>query len=106
MSKSGVVELKAESVAYYSKHDENCFFDWLGKISCVAKFYGRGRALFIVVDQAAVTRADLLELIGFFYRYGLDMTQLREFDWPEFSDWFRSGDAYWNDRVFGGRGDG
>lgn len=103
MSKVGVVEFKAEGVSYYSRHDEDCFFHWLGKIKCVTKFYGQGRVLFIVVDRAAVTRIELMELLGFFYRYGLDMTQLREFDWPEFSDWFHDGDAYWSDRVFASR---
>ncbi|WP_314101574.1 hypothetical protein [uncultured Stenotrophomonas sp.] len=95
-----MVELKAEGVTYYSKHDEDCFFGWLGKISCVAKEYGRGKTLFIVVDRAALTRVELLELLGFFHRYGLDMAQLRELDRPEFSDLLRSEGAFWRDLVF------
>ena len=31
MSKGGLVELRAEGVSYYSRHDEDCFFHWLGK---------------------------------------------------------------------------
>lgn len=100
ISKFGLVELRAEGVSYYSRHDEDCFFHWLGRMECVTKFYGRGKVLLIVVDRASVTRVELMELLGFFHRYGLDMKQLREFDWSEFSDWFRDENAYWHDRVF------
>lgn len=92
--------LAAISVSYYSRHDEDCFFHWLGRMECVTKFYGRGKVLLIVIDRASVTRVELMELLGFFHRYGLDMKQLREFDWSEFSDWFRDENAYWHDRVF------
>lgn len=102
MSKDGLVELKAEAVTYYSAHDEDAFFDWLGKMACVKSYYGKGTELYIVVDRAVVSRGELLDLIAFFYRYNMSMAQLREFDVPEFSGWFRRKDAYWSSRVFGG----
>lgn len=102
MSNDGLVELKADAVTYYSARDEYAFFDWLGKMVCVKNHYGKGTELYIVVDRAAVSQGELLDLIAFFYRYNMSMAQLREFDVPEFSDWFRRNDAYWNSRVFGG----
>jgi hypothetical protein len=33
MSKVGLVELMAEGVSYFSRHDEDCFFIGLGSLS-------------------------------------------------------------------------
>lgn len=65
------------------------------------KVLRKGRILFIIVDEAAVTRTELLEVFGLFYRYDLDMKQLSTLNRPEFADLFRSGDSSWGDQVFG-----
>jgi hypothetical protein len=85
---------------YYSTHDEQCFFDWLGRMECVRHFYGRGDTLYIVIERTLLTRRELLNLLGFFYRYNISMAQLRVLDSSEFSSLLRDRDAYWNYRMF------
>jgi hypothetical protein len=100
MSSQNIIELEARSVVYYSQHDEKCFFDWLDRMGCVKGYAGKGETLFIAVDRDRVTSAELLDLLGFFYRYGISMSQLQVFDLPQFSDWFPKRGTYWHYRVF------
>lgn len=100
MKDDSLVELMAIRVTYYATHDEKCFFDWLGRMKCVRHFYGRGDTLYIVIDRALLTRREVLDLLGFFYRYNISMAQLRVLDSPEFSSLLRDPDAYWNYRMF------
>lgn len=99
MKNEDLVELTAVSVTYYSHFDEECFFHWLKSMSFVKRYFGEGDVLFILVDKAAMTEADLMDLVGFFYRYGISMGQLRVFDCPQFKNFRRSG-TYWHHRVF------
>jgi hypothetical protein len=41
------------------------------------------------------------EFLALFFRYGIDMQQLRCFDTPEYAHWFRATEKYWHGRVFG-----
>jgi hypothetical protein len=100
MESDQLVELEAVRVKYYSPHDEQCFFDWLGRMECVRRFYGRGDTLYIVIDRALLSRREMHDLLGFFYRYNISMTQLRVLETPEFSRFLRDRDAYWNYRMF------
>lgn len=100
MSGEDLVELRVGRVTYYSPHDESCFFAWLHKMRFVEEFHGRGDAIILSVNRASMTRADLEDLIGFFYRYDISMPQLKVFDCPEFSGWFRNREKYWYYRVF------
>lgn len=95
-----MVELQVTRVNYYSPHDESCFFDWLNKMRFVKEFHSKGDALLLSVDRTSMTRADLEDLIGFFYRYDISMPQLKVFDCPEYSGWFRNREKYWYYRVF------
>jgi hypothetical protein len=50
--------------------------------------------------ERSVRRREVLDLLGFFYRYNISMAQLRVLDSPEFSSLLRDPDAYWNYRMF------
>jgi hypothetical protein len=101
MSEIAITELEARRVRFFSQRDEDAFFEWLDKLSCVKGYVGRGDALHISINRAAVDEDNLRELLALFHRYGVDMKQLRMFDSDDFSEWFRDSRAYWFDSVFG-----
>lgn len=76
---AGEVILVCTPLNFYTKNDENWMFRWIKKIKCVAKYYGVGRSLHLVVQSNKVKNKDLLELIGLFRRYNFDLKQLKIF---------------------------
>lgn len=92
--------LVATGVLYHSRLDEDAFFGWLKRISCVSEFKGVGRDLWITLRRAP-NDDDLRELIALFHRYKVDMRQLAAFETPENSTWFRKPGTFWHRAVFG-----
>ncbi len=99
-----VVELQADSVVFYSRQDEASFFAWLQQLPCVVEVAGKGRILHIQVDRQRVDDEALTELLALFYRYQVDMRQLRVFEERRFARWFRRREGYCHDAVFGQQG--
>ena len=95
------VELEATSVRFYSRHDEDAFFEWLKKLPCVEKCQGRGLTVHISVKPALVDEDALREFLALFRRYGVDGRQLARFDREEFTNWFKDPHAYWYEEIFG-----
>lgn len=91
--------LSAPNVIYYHQNDETAFFEWLARISCVEKFDGVGCDLFIRLRRIP-NKHDLQELLAFFYRYNIDMRQLRQFESARNKVWFNNRNSYWYQRVF------
>lgn len=98
--KNGLVELQADSIWYYSEFDEDFFFKWLERIPCFEKCEGIGTILYIDIVEEKLDQDCLRELLALFYRYNVDMTQLKQFDRKKWSKWFRGKEAYWHERVF------
>jgi hypothetical protein len=94
--------LVATGVTYYHRNDETAFFEWLGRMKCVERFEGEGLDLFIHLSRTP-TDADLLELVAFFRRYGIDMRQLARFGTSARRAWFRDPKMAWHQGVFGAR---
>jgi hypothetical protein len=101
MSDASVVELKAESIVYYSQNDEAAFYGWLAKIPCVINVTGRDSMTFMRINVSLVDQYNLRDLLALFHRYKIDMKQLIVFDRPEFSSWFHVDSKYWYEEVFG-----
>lgn len=99
--KNGLIELQAKRVYYYSEFDEDSFFQWLERIPCFEKCEGVGRILYIDIVEEKLDQNCLIELLGLFYRYKVDMTQLKQFDRKEWSEWFQGKEKYWHKKVFG-----
>jgi len=98
------VVLQCQSVIYYDRSDENIFFDWLCSIKSVKKYYGRGRVLFLEFDSNQIADQDLCELVGLFYRYKIEMKQLKVFLTLNNRAWFFDDkNAFWRRRIFGCR---
>ncbi len=100
MKSSDDVILIAKSVMYHSQGDEDAFFFWMKSIPCIVDFEGIHDELHIRVSQEKIDRFQLLELIGLFFRYHIDMKQLKIFDRPEFEDFFRDRQKYWYGSIF------
>ena len=73
------IELIAKRIDYLSSLDEETFFAWLERISCVVEKRGIADELHVYVDQTKLSESDLRELLALFYRYEIDMKQLRIF---------------------------
>ncbi|MFP8832838.1 hypothetical protein ACLIJR_01065 [Hydrogenophaga sp. XSHU_21] len=101
MTEDDQLELIARRVWYYSRNDEEAFFEWLDKLPCVRRYEGELDVLRIHIDKGKVDEYALRELLSLFRRYAVDMKQLRAFDNDEFSIWFRDPRAYWHASIFG-----
>src|SRR5438128_1678362 len=92
--------LVCESVRFYSPKDEDAFFEWIKKIHCIKNFFGVGKTLYLEAVGNEITDADLDELLGLFYRYNIDMKQLKRFLTEENKSWFFDNkQAYWHKKV-------
>ena len=90
--------LVCKKVTFYSPGDEEAFFNWLSSIKGVKRYeYGEdGLRLY----TSRVTNSDLWELIGLFYRYNVDMKQLRQFITGRNERHFRVAGAFWYTKIF------
>ena len=43
------VILTCTSIWYYSRRDEDAFFEWIKKIDCIEEFSGAGRDLYLQI---------------------------------------------------------
>ncbi len=85
---------------FYSRGDEAAFFEWIGRISCIARFEGAGDVLLLHVPRKRISDGSLRELIALFYRYDIDMQQLAPFEHPANRSWFKNPGAFWFRRVW------
>jgi hypothetical protein len=94
------IVLVATGVTYYHQNDETAFFGWLDRMACVNSYRGEVRDLFISLKRRP-TKDDLLELLAFFFRYGIDIAQLAQFETKANSAWLRDPQKYWHRCMFG-----
>lgn len=92
-------------VYFYHINDERAFFEWLGRIPCVERYYGDGRRGLVVDLKRAPRKDELWELLALCHRYGVDMRQLAKFETAKNRAWFRATGMYWHDAVFGASSD-
>jgi len=94
--------LICKKIWYYSKIDEDIFFEWLEQIPSVEEIKGISDQLFVNTKSNTIPDEDLKELITLFYRYGVDMKQLKVFLNDKNKEWFFDDkEAFWHKRVFG-----
>ena len=91
--------LKCHETMFYSQLDEEIFFDALKKISAVKKIEGIGSDIFLSVPSR-LSNKTLRELLGLFFRYGIDMRQLAPFLTEKNRTWFYGTEKYWFKKVF------
>lgn len=95
------IKLVCKRVGFCSAFDEDAFFEWLKKISCVSNIEGFGEELYVDIDKSKFTEMDLREMLALFYRYNVDMKQLEVFLSDDNKAWFFDNkEAFWYDKVF------
>jgi hypothetical protein len=55
--------------SFWSNPDEDMFFEWPQKISCVTNFACHGISMYLFIDSKNISDNDLINLIGYFKRY-------------------------------------
>lgn len=80
--------------------DEDAFFEWVYKIKSIIKIEGIGTELYLYCKNKNISRIDLKEIISLFYRYNIDMKQLKIFLNAKNKDWFNNSEKYWYKKVF------
>ena len=94
--------LICKGVRFYSRKDEDRFFEWINNIECIEKFDGVRDELYLYISSHDLHDNDLRDLIALFYRYKIDMKQLVIFLNFKNKEWFfESPKGYWHRRVFG-----
>jgi hypothetical protein len=102
MLKYNEMFIECKRVKFYSPHDEDAFFEWINKIKSVTKYDGKLDELYLYIKNKNISNKDLRELIALFYRYNIDMKQLRIFLTKKNKEWFFDPPkGYWYKRVFG-----
>ena len=101
MNKSNDIILVCDSVRFYSRKDEDAFFEWIKKIDCIENTSGAGKELYLHVVTDDLHDYDLRELLALLYRYKIDMKQLQIFLNKANKEWFYDNKKYWYKRVFG-----
>lgn len=97
------VILTCKSVMFYSQTDEALFFKWIDSIPSIVDSDGRLDELYLYLNSYDIPGKDLWELLALFYRYNVDMTQLKHFLNKDNREWFYEGPkGFWFDAVFGG----
>jgi hypothetical protein len=97
---TGLVQLSATSVRFYSRHDEEVFFSWLKKLDSFVECRGRLNVICLILQEDKVSDGDLEELIALFTRYCVDLSQLKIFDLPRFTKWFKDPEKFWYYQIF------
>lgn len=92
--------LVCKDIKYYSRKDEDAFFEWLKKIDCVDDFMGEGNELHLYIAADDLHDHDLRDLLAIFYRYNIDMKQLAQYLTPDNESWFKDPKKYWYAKVF------
>jgi len=92
--------LTAHAVVFFSRTDEQQFFDWLDKVPAVESYHGKGPDIIISLSDDQIGDDSLRELLALFTRYGVDMPQLAVFETNENRFWFRNPVKYWYRSVF------
>ena len=71
--------LTCKNIKFYSRKDEDAFFEWIQKTDCIEKFEGANIYLYLYLKDRELTYDDIRELAALFSRYKIDMKQLAKF---------------------------
>jgi hypothetical protein len=96
------IVLTCKKTVYYSPVDEELFFTWIEKIPSIIKDNGAGDEYYLYIKNHKIPDMDLREVIALFYKYDIEMTQLKQFLNDDNKKWFYDNkQAFWHEKVFG-----
>jgi len=91
--------LRCKSVWFFSAGDEKAFFGFAEGIKAVREVSGEGDEILLQVVSRP-SQASLRDLIALFYRYDIEMSQLRQFRSTSNRRWFQDPQKFWFEKVF------
>lgn len=71
--------LTCKRVIFHSRLDEDIFFDWIKRITCIEKFEGARDELYLDLVDRELDYDDMKDLIALLQRYKIKMDQLALF---------------------------
>lgn len=71
--------LTCKRITFYSRLDEDMFFNWIKTIQCIEKFEGARDELYLDLVNRELDYDDMKDLIALFRRYKIKMDQLEKF---------------------------
>jgi len=93
--------LVCKGVIYYSLKEEDAFFEWVKSINCIDEISGARDELYLHVCAYEIHDENIHDLLGLFYRYKIDMKQLKRFLTDNNKKWFCDKKKFWYKKVFG-----
>jgi hypothetical protein len=96
-----MIKLICKRVRFYSINDELSFDDWISRINGIKKWEGVGDEIHLYLPRKTVSMTCLRDLTALFYRYKIDMKQLRQFVNDKNRQWYMNEKKYWYKKVFG-----
>lgn len=82
--------LACKNLTFYSAIDEESFFAWIPRISCIDAIESELNTLYLCITAPKIHTENLLDLRALFSRYAShDMTQLQRFLLPENEHWLK-----------------
>ena len=91
--------LRCKSVWFFSTGDEKAFFGFAEGIKAVREVSGEGDEILLQVVSRP-SEASLRDLTALFFRYDIEMSQLRRFCSPSNRHWFYDPRKFWFQKVF------
>ena len=102
MAQSNKKVLLCKKIIFHSPKDQEAFWEWIKKISAIDEIVKKEHVIFLHLNNSRVNNHTLDNLLGLFYRYNLEMTQLARFLNGKNKSWFYDNKkAYWHKKVFG-----
>lgn len=93
-------KLICKRVGFYSENDELCFFEWISRIKAIKKYEGVNDEIHLHIPRNKISNANLRDLTALFYRYKIDMEQLKQFLNDSNREWYAHEEAYWHKDIF------
>lgn len=91
-----------KKVKYCGIIDEEMFFIWIHRISCIESYEKIGDILYLYLKSKPLSQLDLYDILALLKRYRIDLIQLRQFLTKKNQNNFKiSKDAYWYKPLFG-----
>jgi len=81
-------------IKFYAPYDEDAFFEWAKKISCITDIVGKRDTIVFTINRVAVGDEQLRNLIALFRRYKISLKKLEVLindENQELFDWCRTG---------------
>lgn len=95
------MQLEIGLTTFYSKGDEQRFFQGLTDISAIKEIRGIGKELVVQLDTRSLSKEALRELIAVLWRYGISLYPLRVLAENRKFAWIAEEKFYWHKNMFG-----